>query len=71
MMMHGVLFDWMMITGDEVEHHDTLIEVIKVWVTIRGHSFAKLVLEQYKQETKKPQIKVKVLELNYLQTSYS
>jgi len=69
--MHGVLFDWMMITGDEEEHHDTLIEVIKVWVTICGHSFAKLVLEQYKQETKKPQIKVKVLELNYLQTSYS
>lgn len=49
----SVLFDWMMITGDEEEHRDTLHQMIKLWVTIRGHSFAKSVLEQYKQETKK------------------
>ena len=47
----SVLFDWMMITGDE-EHRDTLHQMIKLWVTIRGHSVAKSVLEQYKQETK-------------------
>ena len=44
----SVLFDWLMITGDEEEHKEILGQIIKQWVAIRGHSFAKSVLEQYK-----------------------
>ena len=57
----GVLFGWMMITGNEEEHRDTLFQIIKLWVTIRGHSFAKSVLEQYKNEAKKATKKSKGL----------
>ena len=57
----GVLFDWTMITGNEEEHRDILFQIIKLWVTIRGHSFAKSVLEQYKNEAKKATKKSKGL----------
>ena len=49
----GVLFDWMMITGDEEENRDIFMQIIKLWVNVRGHSFANSVLEQYKNEAKK------------------
>lgn len=57
----SVLFDWLMITGDEEEHKEILGQIIKHWVAIRGHSFAKSVLEQYKQATKKSTTKSKGL----------
>jgi len=54
-LMHNddVLFDWLMITGDEEEHKDVLLQIVKQWITIRANSFAKHILETYKQEAKK------------------
>ena len=48
-----VLFDWMMITGDEEENCDIFMQIVKLWVNVHGHSFANSVLEQYKNEAKK------------------
>ena len=56
-----VLFDWVMITGDEDEHSGILESFTKLWVTVRGHSFAKSTVEKYKQETKKSTTKSKGL----------
>jgi len=50
-----------MITGDEDEHSDILESIIKLWVTIRGHWFAKSIVEKYKQETHKSTTKSKGL----------
>ena len=45
-----VLFNWMM-TGAEDE--EVFNEMVKLWITIRGHSFAKSVMEKYKKKSKK------------------
>ena len=45
-----VLFNWTM-TGAKDE--EVLNEVVKLWITIRGHSFAKSVMEKYKKQSKK------------------
>ena len=58
---NGVLFDWLMITGNEEEHKDILIQLVKQWVVIRGHSFGKSILEEYKQAAKKSTNKSKGL----------
>ena len=44
-----VLFNWMM-TGAEDE--EVFNEMVKLWITIRGHSFAKSVMEKYKKKAK-------------------
>ena len=49
----GVLFDWLMITGNEEEHKDILIQLVKQWVVIRRHSFGKSILEEYKLTSSK------------------
>ena len=48
-----ILFGWTMITGDETENEDVLHEITKLWVTIRGFSFAKSIMEKYRAKTKK------------------
>ena len=55
-----VLFNWTLITGDETEK-DVLLEIIKLWITTRGFSFAKSVMEQYRAESKKRTAKSKGL----------
>jgi len=56
-----VLFNWTLITGDETEKEDVLLEIIKLWITTRGFSFAKSVMEQYRAESKKRMAKSKGL----------
>ena len=53
-----VLFNWTM-TG--AENEEVLVEIIKLWLDIQGFSFAKSVMEKYKQETKKSTRKSKSL----------
>ena len=53
-----VLFNWTM-TGSDDEN--LLQQIIKLWVTIRGFSFAKSIMEKYKQESKKSMEKSKGL----------
>ena len=57
----SVLFDWLMITGGEEEHKDVLTQIVKHWITIRANSFAKHILETYKQEARKSTDKSKGL----------
>lgn len=57
----SVLFDWLMITGDEEEQQEILFALIKYWVNIRGHAFAKSILEKYKNDNKKSTNKSKGL----------
>ena len=58
-----VLFYWCLASqmeGDEAA--DTcLAMIVKMWITIRGFSFAKNIIEMYKQETKKETEKAKSL----------
>ena len=63
--------DWLMITGAEEEHQDVLLQIIKIWITIWAISFAKHILETYKQEAKKSTDKVKVLRHNLSLISYN
>jgi len=60
----SVLFDWLMITSTE-EHKDVLLQIVKLWVTIRANSFAKHILEMYKRKQRNPLIKLKVLEHDF------
>ena len=39
-----------MMTGAEDE--EVFNEMVKLWITIRGHSFAKSVMEKYKKKAK-------------------
>lgn len=58
-----VLFYWCLagqIEGDEAADR-CLTMIIDKWITIRGFSFAKSILESYKQETKKGTNKAKSL----------
>ena len=43
------------------ENEEVLVVIIKLWLDIRGFSFAKSVMEMYKQETKKSTGKSKSL----------
>ena len=56
-----ILFNWTMITGDETEREDVLLALIKLWITTRGFSFAKAVMEKYRNESKKTTTKSKGL----------
>ena len=56
-----VLFNWTLITGDESADEDILHAIIKLWVTVRGFSFAKSIVEQYRIATKKRTAKSKGL----------
>ena len=56
-----VLFNWIMITGDETEKEEVLQEMTKLWITIRGFSFAKSIMEKYRSESKKRTAKSKGL----------
>ena len=56
-----VLFCWTMITGEESLNENILYELIKLWVTIRGFSFAKSIVERYRLATKKRTEKTKGL----------
>ena len=55
-----VLFCWTMITVDE-SHDNIFHELIKLWITIRGFSFAKSIVEKYRLATKKRTDKTKGL----------
>ena len=58
-----VFFYWCLagqIEGDETAD-TSLAMIIKMWITIRGFSFAKNIMEMYKQETKKGTEKAKSL----------
>ena len=56
-----VLFNWTLITGDESSNEDILHAIINLWVTVRGFSFAKSIVEQYRIATKKRTAKTKGL----------
>lgn len=56
-----VLFCWTLITGEESLNENILHEVIQLWVTIRGFSFAKSIVEKYRLATKKRTAKSKGL----------
>ena len=55
-----VLFCWTMVTVDE-SHDNIFHELIKLWITIRGFSFAKSIVEKYRLATKKRTDKTKGL----------
>ena len=63
----GVLFDWMMITGDRDEHRNTLIEIIKLGWPYTAIHLPSQCWNNANKKQRKPQIKVKILDLNYLQ----
>ena len=56
-----ILFNWTMITGGETENEEVLHEIIKLWITTRGFSFAKSIMEKYRSESKKRTAKSKGL----------
>lgn len=56
-----VLFNWTMITGGETENEEVLHEIIKLWITTRGFSFANSIMEKYRGESKKRTAKSKGL----------
>ena len=58
---NDVLFNWTMITGSETENEEVLHERIKLWITTRGFSFAKSIMEKYRSESKKRTAKSKGL----------
>ena len=48
-----VLFYWSIISAEEKEEQILLRMLIEMWVSVRGFSFAKSMLEMYKQAQKK------------------
>lgn len=56
-----VLFSWTLITGEELLKENILHEMIRLWITIRGFSFAKSIVEKYRIATKKRTAKSKGL----------
>ena len=56
-----ILFNWTMITGNETEREDILLALIKLWITTRCFSFAKAVMEKYRNDSKKTTTKSKGL----------
>lgn len=63
-----VLFSW---TLTDAIKEEVLSEIVKLWLNIRGFSFAKSIMEQYKQESKKALENQKACVLNYLQSTCS
>lgn len=57
-----VLFNWTVITVDETGKEEVLHETTKLWITIRGFSFAKSIIKKYRGETKKRTSKSKGLQ---------
>ena len=57
------LFNWTLITSNEMhmEKDYVLLEITKLWITIRGFSFAKSFMEKYISESKKRTAKCKGL----------
>ena len=60
-----VLFNWTMITGGETENEEVLHEIIKLWITTTGFSFAKSIMEKYRGESKKRTAKSKGLRTRF------
>ena len=60
-----VLFNWTLITGDESSDEELLHTIINLWVTMRGFSFAKSIVEKYRIARREPQ-KAKAFEQSYL-----
>ena len=56
-----VLFNWTMITGGKTNNEEMLHEIIKLWITTRGFSFAKSIMEKYRSSSKKRTAKSKGL----------
>lgn len=63
-----VLFNWCLAVGlalgcdyDETISDSFLKQIVKKWITIRGHSFSKSMMEMYKQCSKKGTDKLKPL----------
>lgn len=58
-----VLFNWCLASpmDENNEHTQSLIDITEKWITIRGFSFTKSVLEKFKQENKKTTAKSKPL----------
>ena len=54
-----ILFNWTMITGDETEKEEVLHKITKLWVKVRGFSYAKSIMEKYRAESKKGQLNLK------------
>ena len=50
MLDDDVLFNWTMTGGGDEE---VLKEMVQLWITIRGNSFAKSNMEKYKKKSKK------------------
>ena len=61
----NILFNWTMITGDETEREDVLLALIKLWITTRGFSFAKAVIEKYRNKSKNTTTKSKGLRTRF------
>ena len=63
-----LLFNWAILSGQLSNEGSQLLlrEIIDIWMTIRGHAFAKQLIEQYKYDSKKGTSKSKALrkELN-------
>ena len=60
-----ILFNWTTITGNETEREDVLLALIKLWITTRGFSFAKAVMEKYRNDSKKTTTKSKGLRTRF------
>ena len=59
-----ILFRWSMLTVDIADHEDSntlLKEIIKLWIKMRGHSYASALTETYKQITGMQVKRVKAL----------
>lgn len=59
-----MLFNWCLASpfkAEDDEHITSIVAITKKWITIRGFSFARSVLEKYKQENKKGTAKSKPL----------
>ena len=46
----NVLFNWTVTGGDKVV---VLKEIVQLWITIRGNSFAKSIMEKYKKKARR------------------
>ena len=55
-------FNWTLINENESSNEDILQAIINLWVTVRGFSFAKSIVEKYRIATKKRTAKSKGLQ---------
>jgi hypothetical protein len=68
-----VQFHWSLASSqmDEEARELILEQIVRKWITIRGFSFTKSVLEQYKRETKRSTEKAKPLRSTLISTTSS